>query len=196
MQRGDLRQPPCCGVAAIGQPIQQAFDQPFRHGFPRMLPGNDPYRQYALAPVDSIQRASFHAVPQRTDAHIVCRRGAGKQIQMALVSIRREIRVIHIIMLRAMAYGQHLPVIIGRNAEPVMPVIARHSLIILPAIGIGTIACIQQTQSERSVGSAMNAEIKPLTEFCGVISPDIQLDIAGIGCGQDFNRTGIELTGN
>ena len=92
-----------------------------------------------------------------------------------------------------MRHRQHLAIVAGRDAEPVLPVIARNRAVVHPALRKCRLARIQEAQGALPTARALHAEIKPLQDIRMRIAAEAQLDCIGIFRADDFNCTRVEL---
>ena len=107
-----------------------------------------------------------------------------------------EVGKVDALRLRRDVRGHHLPVKLGRNAKPVLPVVTRHHAVIVPALGESAAAGVEKAQAHGDPGGALQREVKPLREFTGVVAPDVELDVGRVGQAQDLDDAGIKLGGD
>src|SRR3546814_4219595 len=108
----------------------------------------------------------------------------------------RSISVVNRIGRGRMADGQHLAVVIGRNAEPGLPVVGSAGAIIRPALGIARLAGIHDGHDKRLPAYAGNAEVEPLEELGLAVRPDGEPDGRRVVCFQQLYIAGIRSEGH
>ena len=84
-------------ILRIKQAAQQTFDKPFRHGFTRMLTGDNPNFHVAfdlVADGQKIDVAALNSAAQIVDTAQTAALSIAQKVQMLLVGIRFEISVV------------------------------------------------------------------------------------------------------
>ena len=115
---------------------------------------------------------------------------------MAFVGIGCEIGNVNVVVLGRVAQGERFAVVFSMNAKPCFAVVTGDSLIVFPALGVGAPPRIFQLERECGVAHIMDAEIKPLPKFAGVISADIEADVVWLAGINNLDCACVKLAGD
>ena len=183
-------------VGVVEYALEQALDEPLRHGLAGVLAGDDPHRyaprglapdrhQVDIAPVDRAAEVAHAGVGRELDAR--------EQVEMALVRIGLEVSVVQAVAL-GRVLDDELAVLVARagNAEPVLAVVGGDAAVVLPAVRIGRARGVLEHHAHRLAGRAHEAEVEPLVEVGGVVLAQAQADVGRIVEAHDLDRARVE----
>ena len=166
-----------------------------------MLAGNQPdllFLRQRRGAVRIRHRQERHVAPVQRAAESLERdmlagTGGADQVEVALMGIGLEIGQVNALGLGCEGHRHDLPVKACVEAKPVLAVVAGHHAVVLPTLGEGALARIEEAQAHRHRGGAVQRKVEPLSKFAGVVAPDVELDVAGVGQADHVDGARVEL---
>jgi hypothetical protein len=112
---------------------------------------------------------------------------AGDQVEMALFAVGYKVGKLKM---------QLAVAILGGRSEPVLAIVAGTDLIIVPALGKGSLAGINKAKPVSLACATVQAKVKPLEKIRCIVGFDGQLDIVGVAAVDNGDIAAIEFVGD